>query len=198
MAHAYEESGAGFKLEQSGGGYLLHTDPDLHEYVHRFLIGKKRTRLSRAAMEALAIVAYRQPVTRGEAETIRGVDCGQTFHTLLERDLITIRGRSQALGRPLLYGTTPEFLHYFGINSMADLPSLEELRALAGEDPLSDPEIRSVLEGEDAEVSEAVSSEEPDLGGALGDMPAVPEELERTAVGSLPAFAPSDSLPAAS
>jgi segregation and condensation protein B len=145
MARDYEERGHGFRLHESGGGYWLRTDPELHEYVNQFLVGKKRTRLSRAAMESLAIVAYRQPITRGEVEEIRGVDSGHVFHTLMERNLITVRGRSQALGRPLLYGTTEEFLHYFGIRSLADLPTPEELQALLGEDPLMDPEIRQSL-----------------------------------------------------
>jgi segregation and condensation protein B len=145
LTRSYEEEGRGFQLFSVGGGYQLRTDPGLHEYVVRFLVGKKRSRLSRAAMETLAIVAYRQPITRGEMEEIRGVDCGQVLHTLLERNLVTIRGRSQALGRPLLYGTTEEFLHYFGINSMADLPSPEELGSLLGDDPLRDPELRRVL-----------------------------------------------------
>jgi segregation and condensation protein B len=148
LAEAYRESGSGVQLLITGGGLQLRSDPDLHEYVTRFLEGKRRGRLSRAAMETLAIIAYRQPITRGEAEDVRGVDCGQVLHTLLERDLITVRGRSQALGRPLLYGTTEQFLHYFGIRSLADLPTPEELTALLGGDPLEDPEIRESLEAQ--------------------------------------------------
>jgi segregation and condensation protein B len=146
LARSLKDQGSGFQLCETGGGYQLRTDPQMHEYVARFLVGKKRVRLSRAAMETVAIVAYRQPITRGEMEEIRGVDCGQVLHTLLERNLVTIRGRSQALGRPLLYGTTDEFLHYFGINSLADLPSPEELGSLLGEDPLQDPEVRVAME----------------------------------------------------
>jgi segregation and condensation protein B len=148
MAGFYRQSGYGFQLCESGEGFWLRTDPDLHEYVHRFLIGKRRTRLSRAAMETLAIVAYRQPITRGEMEEIRGVDCGQVLHTLMERNLVTVRGRSQALGRPLLYGSTEEFLHYFGIKSLADLPSPEELESLIGPDPQLDPEIREAVKAQ--------------------------------------------------
>jgi segregation and condensation protein B len=155
MSSVYQEQGAGFQLIETGGGFQLRTHPELHEYVTRFLVGRKRSRLSRAAMETLAIVAYRQPLTRGEMEQIRGVDCGQVLHTLLERSMVAIRGRSQALGRPLLYGTTEEFLHYFGIASLADLPTPDELESLIGNDPLSDPEIREALEahglGETAE-----------------------------------------------
>lgn len=145
MAADYDAMEAGFRLLPCAGGWQIRTDPEMHEFVTRFLVGKKRTRLSRAAMETLAIVAYRQPITRGEVEEIRGVDSGQVFHTLLERNLVTVKGRSQALGRPLLYGTTEDFLRYFGLNSLADLPSPQELEALLGEDPLDDPEIRRAL-----------------------------------------------------
>jgi segregation and condensation protein B len=87
-------------------------------------------RLSRAALEALAIIAYKQPVTKSEVEAIRGVDTTGVLATLLERNLVTIRGRSKVVGRPLLYGTTPEFLDYFGLRDLAELPRPEELRAL--------------------------------------------------------------------
>jgi segregation and condensation protein B len=145
MAADYDAMEAGFRLLPCAGGWQIRTDPEMHEFVTRFLVGKKRTRLSRAAMETLAIIAYRQPITRGEVEDVRGVDSGQVFHTLLERNLVTVKGRSQALGRPLLYGTTEEFLRYFGLNSLVDLPSPQELEALLGEDPLDDPEIRRAL-----------------------------------------------------
>lgn len=146
MAADYDAMEAGFRLLPCAGGWQIRTDPEMHEFVTRFLVGKKRARLSRAAMETLAIIAYRQPITRGEVEEIRGVDSAQVFHTLLERNLITVKGRSQALGRPLLYGTTEDFLRYFGLNSLVDLPSPQELEALLGEDPLDDPEIRRALE----------------------------------------------------
>ena len=145
MAADYDAMEAGFRLLPCAGGWQIRTDPEMHEFVTRFLVGKKRTRLSRAAMEALAMIAYRQPITRGEVEEVRGVDSGQVFHTLLERNLVTVKGRSQALGRPLLYGTTEEFLRYFGLNALVDLPSPQELDSLLGEDPLDDPEIRRAL-----------------------------------------------------
>jgi len=87
-------------------------------------------RLSRAALETLAIIAYKQPVTKSEVEAIRGVDSSGTLATLLERSLVTIKGRSTVVGRPLLYGSTPEFLNYFGLKDLAELPRPEELRAL--------------------------------------------------------------------
>lgn len=161
LAEEYAADRRGYRLIPCAGGYQVRSDPEMHEYVTRFLVGKRRARLSRAALETLAIVAYRQPITRGECEDIRGVDSGQVIHTLLERNLITIRGRSQALGRPLLYGTTGEFLRYFGINSLADLPSPEELQALIGSDPLGDPDIQRALCEEgfgEAEITGAAAS----------------------------------------
>lgn len=174
LAAQYISSGCGFQLHESGEGFWLRTDPELHEHVHRFLVGKKRSRLSRAAMETLAIIAYRQPITRGEVEEIRGVDCGQVLHTLLERDLAAVRGRSQALGRPLLYGTTDEFLHYFGIRSLSDLPSPEELQALLGTDPMSDPEIQEALTAQGL----LEDPDSPEAAGSLDDENPVREALD--------------------
>jgi len=197
MASDYEASGHGVRLRQTAGGYQFQTAPELHEYVHRFLVGKKRSRLSRAAMETLSIIAYRQPITRGEVEEIRGVDCGQVFHTLLERDMVTVRGRSQALGRPLLYGTTMEFLRYFGIDSLADLPSLEELHSLLGQDPLADPEIRSALESrgllEDGSVGEVVQIFENDA----NDGAVIAEQAEEAEADEYPGIQDTSTHPPA-
>lgn len=143
----YEQSPLrGVSLEEVAGGYQILTRGEVGAYVERFLVGKRRARLSRAALETLATIAYRQPITRGEVEELRGVDAGHVIQRLLERDLIAVRGRSEALGRPLLYATTTEFLRYFGIHTLSDLPSLEEFEALTTADPLDDPEIREALE----------------------------------------------------
>ncbi len=122
--------GAGVQLREIAGGYLLVTAPEHAEWVGRLLRGKKRMRLSRAALETMAIIAYKQPVTKSEVEAIRGVDSSAVLGTLLERNLVTIRGRSKVVGRPLLYGTTQEFLGYFGLRDLSELPRPEELRAL--------------------------------------------------------------------
>jgi len=126
----YRERGAGVELREIAGGHLLVTRSEHAESVGRLLRGRKRVRLSRAALETMAIIAYKQPVTKVEIEAIRGVDSGAVLTTLLERNLITIRGRSKVVGRPLLYGTTPEFLDYFGLKDLTELPRPEELRAL--------------------------------------------------------------------
>jgi len=130
LERAYREREAGVQVREIAGGWMLVTAPEHAEWVGRLLRGKKKMRLSRAALEALAIIAYKQPVTKSEVEAIRGVDTTGVLATLLERNLVTIRGRSKVVGRPLLYGTTPEFLDYFGLKDLAELPRPEELRAL--------------------------------------------------------------------
>jgi segregation and condensation protein B len=130
LENAYAIRGAGVQVRDIAGGHLLVTAPEHAEWVGRLLRGKKRMRLSRAALESMAIVAYKQPVTKSEIEAIRGVDSSAVLATLLERNLVTIRGRSKVVGRPLLYGTTQEFLDYFGLRDLSELPRPEELRAL--------------------------------------------------------------------
>jgi segregation and condensation protein B len=130
LGEDYVARGAGVEVREIAGGYLLTTTAEHSEWVARMLRGKKRMRLSRAALETMAIIAYKQPVTKSEVEAIRGVDSSAVLATLLERNLVTIRGRSKVVGRPLLYGTTHEFLDYFGLRDLTELPRPEELRAL--------------------------------------------------------------------
>ena len=130
LGELYAARGAGVELREIAGGWMLVTTPAQAEWVGRMLRGKRKMRLSRPALETMAIVAYKQPVTKTEIEAIRGVDSTAVLATLLERNLITIRGRSKVVGRPLLYGTTPEFLDYFGLKDLSELPRPEELRAL--------------------------------------------------------------------
>jgi len=130
----YEAEGRGIGLYSVGNGHQVLTRPEVSSPIERFLAGRRRQRLSRAALEVLSIVAYRQPITRGEIETVRGVDCGATLHTLLERRLITIKGRARTVGHPLLYVTTPVFLEHFGLAELKDLPRLDEFAALVDRD----------------------------------------------------------------
>lgn len=122
----YESNGRGFRLVQVAGGYQLRTAPEHAEYVRR-LLRERPVRLTRPMLETLAIVAYKQLVTRAEIEAIRGVDVDSVLSTLLERRLIRIAGRKEAPGRPLLYGTSPEFLEVFGLKDLSELPTLREL-----------------------------------------------------------------------
>jgi segregation and condensation protein B len=123
----YEETGRAFRIEQVAGGYRLMTLSEHAEVISAFHKARASSRLSRAGLESLAIIAYRQPVTRAQLEAIRGVACGDVLRTLMDRRLITIKGRAEELGRPLLYATTKEFLDAFGLSSIKDLPSVGDL-----------------------------------------------------------------------
>ncbi len=124
----YEERTAPIELREIAEGYQFATKPEYSVWVRKLFKDRVTLKLSASAMETLAIVAYKQPVTRSEIEEIRGVEAVGVLETLLERRLIRIVGRKETVGRPLLYGTTLEFLRYFGLSSLSDLPSLEELR----------------------------------------------------------------------
>jgi segregation and condensation protein B len=122
------------------------------------LRSRRKIRLSKAGLESLAIVAYRQPITKVEIDSVRGVDSAGVLHTLLERNLVTIKGRSKGVGRPLLYATTPEFLSYMGINDLSDLPELKEVAPLLDE--------RERLPEGDAAGTDAMGPERTDAAGA--------------------------------
>lgn len=124
LAQEYERSERGFVLARVAGGYRLATHPDLAPYVERFVLEGQHARLSAAALETLAIVAYKQPISRGQVSAIRGVDVGATLRTLLQRGYIAEVGRDPGPGNATLYGTTRAFLERLGIDSVADLPSL--------------------------------------------------------------------------
>jgi segregation and condensation protein B len=137
LNQSYEQTGRAFRIEQVAGGYRIMTLPQFAQVLAAYHRSRSSTRLSRAAVETLAIIAYRQPITRAHLEAIRGVGCGEVLRSLIERKLITIRGRAEELGRPILYGTTREFLDAFGLASLKDLPSATEL--LVGEPARQDP-----------------------------------------------------------
>jgi segregation and condensation protein B len=126
----YREGRRAFDIFEIEGGFQVLSRPEFASWVERLFVERRKTRLSRAALETLAIIAYKQPIVKPEIEMIRGVSSDGVIKTLLERNLITITGRAEGVGRPLLYGTTQEFLNYFGLNSQSDLPKIEELREL--------------------------------------------------------------------
>jgi len=129
----YDSAGGGIELAGVGGGYQFRTRPEFAFWIKRSQ--KKRTfRLSRAALEILAIAAYRQPVTRGDLERVRGVDCDGALRTLLEKSLLRVAGKKDAPGRPLLYGTTPYFLEVFGLSGLDELPDLKQIKELFPEE----------------------------------------------------------------
>ncbi|MBI4365795.1 MAG: SMC-Scp complex subunit ScpB [Deltaproteobacteria bacterium] len=151
----------GIEIREVAGGYQLRTKPEWAAWIQRLNVPRP-TRLSQAAMETLAIVAYRQPIVRAEVEEIRGVDCGGVLKTLLERNLIRIVGKREDPGSPLLYGTTHEFLSIFNLQRLQDLPSLKDYHAL-------EEESHGTQAGSDASLSApaTASSTETDALAAL-------------------------------
>jgi len=117
-------------IENIAGGYQILTKEDISPYIHRLMNKSRNLQLSHPALEALSIIAYRQPISRPEIESIRGVSCDSVIKSLLERELITIKGRENSIGRALLYGTTQSFLEIFGLNDVTDLPKLKEIDEL--------------------------------------------------------------------
>lgn len=130
----YSATARTFEIQQVAGGYLMFTRPDFAEYLQRFHFKRSQNRLSSKALETLAIVAYKQPVTRTEIEEIRGVSADGVIRTLLSRNLITISGTADVPGNPYLYKTTRQFLEYFGLQDLKDLPRLKELDEIVAAD----------------------------------------------------------------
>jgi len=122
----YETLGRSFKIYEVAGGFQMVTEPAFAEYLKKFYKAKSKDKLTKPALETLAIIAYRQPITRAEIEDIRGVNVDGVVKTLADRLLIKITGRKDAPGRPILYGTTKEFLERFGLSSLSELPKLSE------------------------------------------------------------------------
>ncbi len=156
-------------IEQVAGGYRLATRPDYAPYVSRLYAGRRKFRLSRAGLETLAIIAYKQPITRAEIESIRGVGSGSVVANLMERSLVQIVGKAKVLGAPFLYGTTQEFLEYLGLNSLRDLPSMEDLEALLAKEASAEMAIDGdgPLDHDNAESGDALVERivaETDLG----------------------------------
>ena len=123
----YRKEGRSFEIIRVAQGYQMVTRKEYGDWASRLYKGRSRTRLSRAALETVAIIAYRQPIIRAGIEAIRGVGVDGVLATLLERNLIRIAGRQPGLGRPLLYATSREFLRYFGLDRIEDLPTLKEV-----------------------------------------------------------------------
>jgi len=122
LCQKYAEAEFSFALEKLGGGYQFLTKPAYQPSISILLRQHSQKRLSTAQLETLSIIAYKQPLTKGDVEQIRGVSCDYSIQKLLEKELIEIKGKSEGIGRPLIYGTSQKFMDYFGINSILDLP----------------------------------------------------------------------------
>jgi len=127
LAGEYKERNTGLLIVEVANGYQMVTNPEYAECVKKFRAAHVSTKLSMPALETLAIIAYKQPIIRAEIEQIRGVNSDSAIRTLYEKRLIKIMGRKEAPGRPFLYGTTREFLQYFGLKDLTELPTLKEL-----------------------------------------------------------------------
>ncbi|HTP79625.1 MAG TPA: SMC-Scp complex subunit ScpB [Bacteroidota bacterium] len=129
----YEKAGRPYRIVAIAGGFQFATGPDYAGWIGKLYKEQTRRKLSQSGVETLSIIAYKQPVTKSEIEAIRGVDCDYVLKTLLEKDLVTVTGRAETVGRPLLYGTTREFLKHFGLNEITDLPRPREIEEILGE-----------------------------------------------------------------
>ena len=175
----YASQDRAFEIWEVAGGYQLRTRPEMARYVQQ-LHAMRPARLSTAALETLAVVAYRQPLTRAEIEHVRGVDIGATLRSLVERKLVRIAGHREVPGRPMLYATGKRFLEVFGLKSLDDLPTLRDLEELGGDEMLS------ALAG----GGEAASGEAPQQGAEAPD-----EEPSDADAGSGDEAAPPDAAP---
>lgn len=160
----YEKMGCAFCVEEIAGGYQMMTRSEYTDVLSRLLRVRRDTRLTKAAMETLAVVAYRQPVMRADIEAIRGVACTDVLRGLMDKQLVKIVGRAPVLGRPILYGTTKRFLETFGLADLEDLPKVEELRGGDKEPPprADDPTGQGTGSQDQAEQQQDQSGEEAD------------------------------------
>lgn len=162
LNEAYESSGRVFRITAVADGWQMLTVPVVAPVLARLLAARQQARLSQAAMETLSIIAYRQPVLRAEIEAIRGVACGEVLRGLLERRLIRIAGRAEELGRPMLYGTTREFLRIFGLSGIDDLPEIDGLQRAPSWTPTPDEPSDSPEPSEPSVVDTVEATPSPD------------------------------------
>ena len=134
-----------YSIEKWGGGFRFATRPELAPFLKALFVTDRQRKLSRTLMETLAILAYRQPVSRSELEFVRGVDCDYAIRKLLEYGLIDVTGRAERVGRPLLYGTTDRFLELFGLHALDDLPNLRELESILDDPAFQKEKARLLL-----------------------------------------------------
>ncbi len=161
----YEQTGRAFRIVEIAGGYQMQTQPEYNEVVSRLSASRRESHLSQAAMETLAVVAYRQPVLRADIEAIRGVACGDVLRGLMEKNLVRIAGRAEEIGRPILYGTTKHFLEVFGLADLKELPEVEQLR-FPRVDVEKPPEQNTADQDDDEdEDEESEESSEPEESG---------------------------------
>ena len=160
LVASYASDERGIEIRAVAGGYRYYTKPQHHDGVRRFIKSlRPPVRLTMPALETLAVIAYKQPVTQPEVQEIRGVNCAGVIETLLEKRLITTAGRKQVIGRPILYRTAKEFLVRFGLSAVDELPSLKEFEALAREALGTEDGVAEAAPGEEGVADEALAEE---------------------------------------
>lgn len=152
----YLKQNSAFRIKKISNGYIFATTEEFAKYVGYLSSERAKRRLSQAALETLAIIAYKQPVTKPEIETIRGVDSDYMLTTLLEKNLITIKGRAETVGRPLLYCTTDEFLKYFGLNNISDLPKPRELEEIMQDEDFLEQKRKIMMASLEEKLEESI------------------------------------------
>ncbi|HEY6953311.1 MAG TPA: SMC-Scp complex subunit ScpB [Bacteroidota bacterium] len=170
----YEKSDKPYRIIRIAGGYQFATIPTYADWIGRLYKEQARRKLSQSGIESLAIIAYKQPVTKADIESVRGVNCDYVLKTLLEKELVTVVGRAHAPGRPLLYGTTREFLKHFGLNEITDLPRPREIEEILGESQFETE--RRMLEAQAG--AEKMKEEEPEFKSRLPHIPKKKSELD--------------------
>ena len=155
----YTENENAYRILRIANGYLYATMEAYAKYVGYLSSERAKRRLSQAALETLAIIAYKQPITKPELESVRGVNSDYILTTLLEKNLITIKGRAETVGRPLLYGTTDEFLKYFGLNNLTDLPKPREIEEIMQDEDFIEQKRKIMMTELEEKLEESVGSE---------------------------------------
>lgn len=171
----YVQAGRSFRIIQVAGGFQFATMPEFAEWLGRMVKEKAKRKLSQATLETLSVVAYKQPVTKPEIEAIRGVNADYAIQKLMERGLITIVGRAVTAGRPLLYGTTADFLKHFGLNDLSELPKPREIDEIMADQGLDmEREILKRMGKTDEEIEEQMGKTVVTANGVLQEVPVEP------------------------
>mgnify|MGYP000110719570 FL=1 len=191
LSHDYEQEGRGLQLAEVAGGYRIVTKAEFAPWLKRLEKVKAPSKLSRSALESLAIIAYKQPIVRGEVEQIRGVETSGVIRTLLERKLVRIVGRKEEPGRPIMYGTTKVFLEHFGLRDLSQLPPLREFKELGESEQVMLPIDESEGVGPEAVSPTAEIALEENVEGSNGSV----ERFEVNGVGELLSETASIELP---
>lgn len=162
LNNIYETNENSFKIKKIANGFLFATTEVNAKYLGFLSSEKSKRRLSQAALETLAIIAYKQPITKPELEQIRGVNSDYILNTLLEKNLITITGRAETIGRPLLYGTTTEFLKYFGLYNLSDLPKPREIEEIMKDEDFIDQKNKIMMNYVEEALEKELENSESD------------------------------------